>query len=397
MAITGADVALWEHLRAIGAVPPSPAVVEIGQANWYGDVPSPFALPGDPPPVTPEDRFREAEVFWAMTLGFRSLDAIDPHGQPGRCTPHDLNQPIPRAWEHRFDVLVNTGTAEHVFNQHRFWANCHGLTRPGGLMVHGAPWTGWINHGLYSYQPGFFLDLAEANGYETLAFWATSISPTRVRPVFQQEGENTLILEPGQDTMLHVAWRKHSSAPFVAPWQSCYAPEPRGWASVPGWLTPAEGAALQALARGKLVLELGAWKGRSTCCLAEVATAVRSVDHFRGDGEAGREDTHGNWLANVEAQGHRDKVRGATLTFAEAASLMPESAYDLVYVDGDHSEAGTEEATRLALFCVRHGGAVALHDWNRASVREGARRAGLTRPPDGAAGALAWWEGVTRE
>src|SRR5262249_28176496 len=47
---------------------------------------------------------------------------------------------------------------------------------------------------------------------------------------------------------------------------------------VPGWLSYAEGRALWELARGKRVLELGRFHGRSTVVLAQSAREVVSVD-----------------------------------------------------------------------------------------------------------------------
>lgn len=396
MAITAADVAVWAELKRLGVIPPSPAVVEIGQANWYGDIEPPAHL--CPPPGLPlaEEAFAIARAFWDETFPVRPGGvcyhrAIDLHGQPG-AIKHDLNAAIPAAWHSMFNVLVNTGTAEHVFNQHAFWQNCHDLTAPGGLMVHGLPWTGWVNHGLYNYQPGFVLDLAEANGYEVLLFWCTTIEPLTVRPVFKTDGDNQLVLSPQESTMLHVALRKHARAPFRTPWQSVYSPaaDPAGWQSVEGWLTPCEGKALQELARDKRALELGAWKGRSTCCLAEVARNVTTIDTFQGDESTGRADTYKEWSDNLHARGHTPKTTAIQCGFADAMAAVCRPAFALAFVDGDHGADGTEEACRLALRCVEPGGTVALHDWHMASVREGAARCGLVTPA-GAAGGLAWF------
>jgi hypothetical protein len=77
---------------------------------------------------------------------------------------------------------------------------------------------------------------------------------------------------------------------------------------VDGWLTPDEGQALMNLAHGAVVLELGAYRGRSTIALASVAKRVVSVDWHRGDPAVGNSDTLGRFMANVEAAGMRDKV-----------------------------------------------------------------------------------------
>jgi hypothetical protein len=41
MAIARMDIEMWEALKAKGVLPPAPLVLELGEANWYGDVPAP--------------------------------------------------------------------------------------------------------------------------------------------------------------------------------------------------------------------------------------------------------------------------------------------------------------------------------------------------------------------
>jgi hypothetical protein len=52
--------------------------------------------------------------------------------------------------------------------------------------------------------------------------------------------------------------------------------------NVAGWLTEDEGRELAELAEGKVVLEIGAYCGRSTICLAQKAVTVAVVDTFDG-------------------------------------------------------------------------------------------------------------------
>ncbi len=55
------------------------------------------------------------------------------------------------------------------------------------------------------------------------------------------------------------------------------------WQDVSGWLLQCEGAALQCVCAGKIVLEIGPWQGRSTICIAEVAKHVTTIEHFQAD------------------------------------------------------------------------------------------------------------------
>lgn len=221
MAITGADVEFWRLMGERKPIRHSPKVVEIGQANWYGDVPPPEGCDIS----TDEGRFAAADRFWRDMLGaFHMRCAIDLHGTGDDWVyPFDLNEPIDDEYFlGGFDLLVNTGTAEHVFNQHQFWKNCHDITAPGGTMVHGLPWVGWLNHGLYSYHPTFVFDLAAANGYEVLLMCITEIQPTRVVEVNVAETQPVEVYYD-RDTMIQVALKKVNNAPFKVPFQGRYA------------------------------------------------------------------------------------------------------------------------------------------------------------------------------
>lgn len=71
-----------------------------------------------------------------------------------------------------FDLVTNNGTGEHIFNQASVFEWAHALCKPGGMMLHVLPWTGYLNHGFFSYHPVLFRDLAGANDYEIVALYA---------------------------------------------------------------------------------------------------------------------------------------------------------------------------------------------------------------------------------
>jgi hypothetical protein len=107
-----------------------------------------------------------ARSFWAW-LGYH-YTAIDIDGSPGSI-PLDLNfDPVPAHLCGRFDLVTNYGTTEHVANQINAFAVIHDLAAPKGLMVHGLPAQGMVNHGLINYNPKFFWMLARSNGYRVV-------------------------------------------------------------------------------------------------------------------------------------------------------------------------------------------------------------------------------------
>lgn len=80
----------------------------------------------------------------------------------------DLNRHAPGPeLENRFDLVLNFGTTEHVFNQVNAFRTIHQLTKVGGVMHHDLPAAGYLSHGFFRYDPLFFTLLAKENHYRT--------------------------------------------------------------------------------------------------------------------------------------------------------------------------------------------------------------------------------------
>lgn len=148
-----------------------------------------------------------------------------------------------------------------------------------------------------------------------------------------------------------------------------------------GWLTANEADELRRLAQGRTVLELGAWKGRSTVVLAQVSQYLVSIDKHEGISEVGGEDSLPEYLGNI---------RGFTnvgMVVAEFSLFVPWlKAFDMVYVDGNHDYKSVERDTILAKKTALH--IIAFHDWDFVEVRDGAMNI-LKREPDGLVGSVA--------
>lgn len=162
-----------------------------------------------------------------------------------------------------------------------------------------------------------------------------------------------------------------------------------GWQQIDGWFTEGEGAAIQPLARNKVALEFGAWKGRSTACLAEVAAHVVTVDTFEGDNETGKQDTLSAFCENISKSGHDRRVTACKMTFDQFSEGHAGHTFGLVFVDGAHDAVSVERDTRLALKHLQPGGVIAFHDCNYPSVQAGIKAAGITL--EGQADSLGWY------
>ena len=113
------------------------------------------------------------ERVWAKdyfeAMGFHHY-CIDLHGMNGSFAV-DLSEPITdRFWRsHKFDVLTNLGTSEHVNDQRECWTNIDMLVKKGGAFIHVVPESGQLpNHSQFYYTDQFFKCLATLNNYHIL-------------------------------------------------------------------------------------------------------------------------------------------------------------------------------------------------------------------------------------
>lgn len=91
--------------------------------------------------------------------------SIDINGRDG-ALPLDLDLPVPKDLENKFELITNYGTTEHVNNQYSVFKNIHVMGKPGCVMIHGVPFVGnWHKHGRYYYSRPFFKGLANLCGY----------------------------------------------------------------------------------------------------------------------------------------------------------------------------------------------------------------------------------------
>ena len=102
-----------------------------------------------------------------LSLGFDDYISIDINGAYGSLN-FDLNKDIFEEFKYNetFDLTINNGTGEHIFNQFMVFKNAHNLTKKDGYMLHILPFIDWINHGFFSFHPIVFADLAAAIDYQ---------------------------------------------------------------------------------------------------------------------------------------------------------------------------------------------------------------------------------------
>jgi hypothetical protein len=229
MAISATHFSILKELKSRGILPQGGRILEIGEANWYGDF-SPeevFADAGES--CDPKDAFAVAKLIYKATFAPILIDAIDLDPSRLNARKEDLNQqlyggPICCAM---WDVVYNHGTAEHVFNIAQVFKSMHDQCTIDGLLIHESPFTGWVDHGFYCLQPTLFWDVASANNYK-MEF--VGVEHLASRTWFEVECREQLLEMKCRDqlpdnAMLFVVMRKQVAEPFKIPMQGVYSGE----------------------------------------------------------------------------------------------------------------------------------------------------------------------------
>lgn len=184
-------------------LPEEPTVIELGSQTLTVKF-------EDKPEIKTTPQFYEA-------LGFVQYDAVDTDGKG--TVSFDLNNVLDNSGP-KYDLVTNSGTGEHIFNQYAIFNNVHNLCKPGGLMIHVLPWINWQNHGFYNFNPILFHDLARWNRYHKVALWACDRNGENMFDPVIEENKNP---EPTDINFFVIAvLQKRYDRSFVAPQQTKY-------------------------------------------------------------------------------------------------------------------------------------------------------------------------------
>ncbi|HEY9704021.1 MAG TPA: hypothetical protein V6C58_16345, partial [Allocoleopsis sp.] len=162
MAITLAEYTVLSLLKQDNIFPEKPNIMEFGESNWYGDIPI-EQLINDIQNCEDENfkhnllteldlivknpgewfLFDVTKIFYQLIFNYQEISAIDLHGTD-KSHKFDLNYPLPI--KQRFDISINIGTGEHIFNVYQFFKTLHDVTLPKGFIIHTMPFSGWPDH-----------------------------------------------------------------------------------------------------------------------------------------------------------------------------------------------------------------------------------------------------------
>lgn len=154
-------------------------------------------------------------------------------------------------------------------------------------------------------------------------------------------------------------------------------------AKVRGYMSWEELAWLSEIGKGKTVLEVGSWLGRSTKAIASGAKQVFAVDHWKGTindptaEEAKKIDPWAEFNHNLGVEINSRKVVpiaraheevNAAMTFYDGLTLdtCPVGPVDMAFIDGDHEYEAVKRDIINARGMLRPGGMLCGHDFTDA-------------------------------
>lgn len=223
MAISRCHFEFLERLSQRCSIPRGGALLEIGQAEIYGECDPRELLPDNEEVLSAledHDPFRIGREVYRLFCEPKYVQSVDLGGKDSLRL--DLNKPFSYLGRN-FEVIVNHGTAEHIFNIGNVFERMHNHCEFNGLMIHEAPWIGWIDHGFYNLQPTLFYDLAAANNYRIELIAAGNLQAGTLR-VFESRLDAVRFGKAADgDYVLFVAFRKAFGINFRMPMQEIYS------------------------------------------------------------------------------------------------------------------------------------------------------------------------------
>ena len=110
-------------------------------------------------------------------LGFENIDSFDFSNYEKPTHVHDFNKPIPPEFDRRYDLVVDGGSLEHIFNFPTALRNSMRIVKPGGIFVTITPCNNHCGHGFYQFSPELYFSLLRGNnGFKLVDLFCHEIS-----------------------------------------------------------------------------------------------------------------------------------------------------------------------------------------------------------------------------
>ena len=137
-----------------------------------------------------------------QSLGFEEIVRVDYSNYESSDVILDLNDcETPTTLQNRFDLVLDSGTLEHVFDFAAGLRHCVRMVRSGGRVIHLTPSSNCVEHGFYSVSPTLYADFYAASGFTINRVWLCEIPidlPRGVWQVYDYAGSSERFISLGQ-------------------------------------------------------------------------------------------------------------------------------------------------------------------------------------------------------
>lgn len=153
-----------------------------------------YSTSGDVPTINKEAKeYIHAKTFFDF-LGIHEDEYYDidkfPFDKPKII--HDLQYPVENRYHDFFNLIIDSGTLEHIFDVRAVMENIVKMTKTGGYVLQFIPAQNFLNHGFYQFSPTFFYDFYSQNGFEIVESYIVEIRGTYDRYyAYNQEKDYT--------------------------------------------------------------------------------------------------------------------------------------------------------------------------------------------------------------
>jgi hypothetical protein len=117
------------------------------------------------------------EELLKSRFGATQVDSYDISGFEGATHIADMNHPL--TTECTYDMIIDCGTLEHIYNVPQALANISLLCGHGGRILHVVPANNWCGHGFWQFSPELFYSVySENNGYQDTRIFLAKVADT---------------------------------------------------------------------------------------------------------------------------------------------------------------------------------------------------------------------------
>lgn len=177
MALTNNDIRLLLYAKKLGVS--YEKTLMLGRLKFYGDVKyllekaAQHAITLQQTPVI-TDGYSEPVL---QSLGAINADSMDVSNYENATIIHDLNTAVPENLHQRYNVIIDGGTLEHIFNFPQAILNCMNMLKTGGHFIGITPVNNLMGHGFYQFSPElYFRVFGKENGFAVKKMLITAVN-----------------------------------------------------------------------------------------------------------------------------------------------------------------------------------------------------------------------------